>query len=125
MDLHMTYNGGAYNSPNDCYFGNCKNPFSPLDWGVIGDTTDNPVLDLDDISGTGPENINMGSPSSGTYTVVVHDYPSSSFPGGNSVTVTIFLGGAQVWTDTRVISGEDTYTEFAEINYPSATVTPL
>ena len=125
MDLHMTYNGGAYNSSNDCYFANCKNLFSPLDWGVIGDTTDNPVLDLDDISGTGPENINMGSPSSGSYTVVVHDYPGSSFPGANSVTVTIFLGGSQVWTDTRVISGEDTYTEFAEINYPSATVTPL
>ena len=125
MDLHMTYNGGAYNSSNDCYFANCKSLSMPLDWGVVGDTTDNPLLDLDDISGIGPENINMESPSNGTYTVVVHDYPSSSFTGGNDVTVTIFLGGAQVWTGTKTISGEDTFTEFAEINYPSATVTPL
>jgi hypothetical protein len=125
MDLHMTINGGNYSSPQDCYFGNCKSLISPLDWGTIGDTTDNPLLDLDDIAGTGPENINMESPSNATYKVVVHDYPSSSFTGANDVTVTIFLGGAQVWTGTKTISGEDTYTEFAQINYPSATVTPL
>ena len=123
MDLHMTYNGGAYESTNDCYYGNCTY-FAP-DWGTIGNSADDPSLDLDDISGTGPENITMQSPSNATYTVVVHDFPSSVFSGGNSVTVTIFLGGAQVWSDTRVISGEGSYTPFAEINYPSATVTPL
>lgn len=123
MDLHMVYNNGGYNTTNDCYYSNCQS--SPPDWGVIGDPSDDPSLDQDDVGGTGPENITMASPSSGTYTVVVHDFPGSSYTPGNSVTVVIFLGGVQVWSDTRTISGEDTFTPFAEISYPSATVTPL
>jgi hypothetical protein len=123
MDLHMTINNGAYESTDDCYYGNCT--WITPDWGVIGSATDDPSLDQDDILGTGPENITMQNPSSATYTVVVHDYPSSVVTGGNDVTVVIFLGGVQVWSDTRTISGEGTYTPFAEINYPAATVTPL
>ena len=124
MDLHLTINNGAYNSGDDCYYANCSF-FATIDWGVQGNTADNPSLDQDDISGTGPENITLQSPVNATYTVVVHDFPGSTFQGANDVTVVIFLGGAQVWSDTRTISGEDTFTPFAEINYPAATVTPL
>lgn len=123
MDLHLLYNNGSYNSNNDCYYANC--PGGGPDWGQSGNTADNPSLDQDDIGGIGPENTTIQTPYSGTYTVVVHDYPGSTFTGGNAVTVVIFLGGVQVWSDTRTISGEDTYTHFAEISYPSMTVTPL
>ena len=91
----------------------------------MGDTTDARSLGMDDISGTGPENITLQSPASGTYTVYVHDYPGSVYSSGNDVTVSIFLGGAMVWSDTRTISVEDSYTAFAEISYPSAVVTSL
>ena len=123
MDLHMTYNNGSYTSTNDCYYGNCTG--GGPDWGAVGVTGDNPSLDQDDIPGTGPENITMQSPSNATYRVVVHDYPGSIYQGANDVTVVIFLGGVQVWSDTRAISGEDTYTPFAEITYPGGVVTPL
>jgi hypothetical protein len=123
MDLHLLYNNGSYNSNNDCYYANC--PGGGPDWGQSGNTSDNPSLDQDDIGGVGPENTTIQTPYSGTYTVVVHDYPGSAFQSGNDVTVAIFLGGVQVWSDTRTISGEDTYTHFAEISYPSMTVTPL
>ena len=97
-----------------------------LDWGQGGYAGDDPSLDLDDISGTGPENINVYDPqTSGNYTVVVHDYPGSIYEGANDVTINIYLDGALVWSVTRAISGEDSYTPIAQINWASKTVSPM
>ena len=86
-------------------------------------TSDDPILDFDDISGTGPENINIESPVDGVYTVVVHDYSSSVFDAANAVTVNIYLNGILSWTATRDIEGENTYTTFASIDTSTDTVT--
>ena len=138
MDLHLLTPEGSEDADgdgladglktaDDCYYANCtvSSWAEGLDWGVEGDEIDDPILDLDDISETGPENINIEMPADGEYKIVVHDYPGSVYDAGNPVTVNVYLDGELEWTDTRVISVEDSYTEFGIIDTREGTVTAL
>ena len=70
IDLHLVAQGGHLNSCfEDCHFRNQ----SPR-WGDPLDRSDDPYLDLDDVDGLGPENINLSRPKPGIYQVYVHDY---------------------------------------------------
>ena len=123
MDLHLVKDNGAFESDDDCFYENCipGDQGSILDWGEEGEL-DDPRLDLDDIDGVGPENINIAEPADGLYTVFVHDFPSSLYTGENEVSVRIHLDGEVVYEGVKVISGEDTYTPFAMIEWPSREV---
>lgn len=126
MDLHLIENNAAYDSEGDCYFGNCVSDSGrALDWGQPGILDDNPKLDLDDIDGTGPENINISVPAEGVYTVMIHDYPGSEFYGANTASLRIHLAGEIAFEDTVTIEGEDSRTPVAVINWPAMSVDSL
>lgn len=70
VDLHFKHQlaGDGWSTDADgfdCYFAN-TNP----DWGLAGEVSDNPSLDIDDTNGAGPENVNLARPEVGvTYEV--------------------------------------------------------
>lgn len=103
VDTHLLRPGGTFfDNRSDCYFGN----MSP-DWGTIGDTTDNPFLDVDDTDGQGPENINLTRTAAGDYVVQVH-YWNGFVP--TRATVEVFLDGSSVGSFNHVVNCGDLWT---------------
>lgn len=123
LNLHLVAPAGTLGADTDCHFVNCLAP-AQLDWGVTGDTADNPVLDVNDITGTGPETITLVRPADGQYTVIVHDYPGSVFNSTNGIEVTIETPAGS-WNYVRQINGEDSDNYVLQVQYPGGTVTGM
>ena len=90
VDTHLLRPGTEpwFDFAGDCHYANCTG--GGLDWGAPG-PADDPRLDLDDVEGFGPENINVDRPVPGTYRVGVHLFDGASL-GRASVTVNIYCG---------------------------------
>ena len=106
QDLHMMHlaqSNVMCSEPWDCYFGN-KEPqwFSTSPSG----SGPNPRLDIDDVTGLGPENINIDSPVPGSYRVAIH-YWGGSLATRN--TVRIYLNGVQVGEYRRILRDEQAW----------------
>ena len=106
MDLHLLHpNAGASSSASswgnttwDCHF-RTRLP----SWGA-GAQAD-PSLDRDDISGQGPENTRINTPSrSFIYTVGVHMYSFAATPNAVTSTLKVYCGGQLMTTRTRTMS---------------------
>ncbi|MCA9542919.1 MAG: choice-of-anchor D domain-containing protein [Myxococcales bacterium] len=122
VDLHLLHPLGQRwsQAPLDCYFAN-KNP----DWGPPGAVA-NPSLDIDDVNGAGPENINLDEPENtaslgAPYRVGVHYYRSESFLvgdyGTSAVTLRIYLGGQLIDEFERDLVVTDNFWTVAGIEW--------
>lgn len=119
MDLHFMQtsianffdygsNGANANcsKAKDCFYV-CPTP----GWGG-GGTADNPRLDIDNIQGFGPENINLDEPFNGTFPIAVHfwcDMPqvqgyNGPHTGPSTATVRLYIDGVLVRTWTRELT---------------------
>jgi len=92
LDLHLLRpTTGVMFSGTDCYFGNCKAENTSnlgLEWGATG-AAGNPVLDVDDTEGYGPENIYLASGAeSGQYRIIIDNWDGTV---GEIATVRIYL----------------------------------
>lgn len=76
-----------FHEPYDSYWFN-KYP----DWGAIGSGDDNATLDLDDIDGFGPENVNLRVPEAVDYWVGAHYWEDNSF-GESVATARLYILG--------------------------------
>lgn len=127
LDFHLRKGPNAnYCGNSGCYYANCKASFaSHLEWdGVAGRSAGDPSLDVDDLSGYGPENINIDAPSDDTYTVGVHFYSGSQ---ATIATVKIFVNGALRDEYAREITSSKDFWEVAQVQWQngSAVVTPV
>jgi len=116
MDLHLIKGTGPYCSDESCYWANCKATSSSFpDWdGVSGRTAGDPSLDVDDLSGYGPENINVDLPIDSTYTTAVHFFSGSQ---STFSTVKIFVNGGLAYESSRQTSNDDDFWEVAQIQW--------
>jgi hypothetical protein len=129
LDLHFLNPAGSvdpdgpagwFSTPNDCHWAN-RTP----NWGDAASTADNPSLDLDDVSGYGPENLSLAAPAAGTYTVGVHYYCDHGL-GPSLATVRIFCGGVLAAELADVdLSNTGRLWQAATIQWPGCTVTEL
>ncbi|MBI5485846.1 MAG: hypothetical protein HY905_00790 [Deltaproteobacteria bacterium] len=91
VDLHLLHPAAtSWISGLDCYYANCNASYGAvLEWDAPG-AEDNPRLDLDDVEGHGPENINIDDPVVGSeYLVGVHYYDEAGW-GPSQVYVRIY-----------------------------------
>jgi hypothetical protein len=120
VDLHLLDQGGTYaDAPGDCYYSN-KTP----DWGDPGPAND-PTLDIDDVDGYGPENINIAEPRDGsTYRVLVHYYDDDGM-GATNATIRIYLNGTLQYESVKVLSATDKVWDVATISWPTGEITEI
>ena len=126
LDIHLIHESSCSGSdcfavaPTDCFF---QNPFP--DWGPAG-TVGNPSLDLDEIQGFGPENVNVDDPELGdqTYRVVVNYYADRG-EGASTATVRIYLQGSLAYEGSQSLGDTGDNWDVAEISWPSGLVTEL
>jgi hypothetical protein len=122
MDLHLLHpNAGPSSSAGswgtstwDCNF----RTRTPTNWGS---TAENPSLDRDDITGQGPENTRINTPSHAfAYTVGVHMYSWSASPNPVTSTLKVYCGGQLITTQTRTMSTVDDMWVVGTIDFNAA-----
>lgn len=119
LELHLVQEGGRINdSTSDCTWFTCVS-HSP-DWGIAGDTTDDPRKDIDDTGPFGPENIFLDAAPAGTYHIYA-EYWGSGEPGDATTAITI--REATVAEVTAHLAVHDVW-YVGTVDFPSGTFTP-
>ncbi len=107
-----TYLDMEWNTGNSCYYANCKASGYNINWYDNADN--NPVLTIDDMQGSGPEVIEIADflPTTGYYTVGIHNYSLDPFA---IATLKVYCKGYLVDTITTDEIARTRFLEIADI----------
>jgi hypothetical protein len=122
IDLHLLRPGGIMDSSNDCFYGNCQG--TPLEWGAAGPAGD-PILDVDDTNGYGPENIFIVSGAeAGEYRIVIHNYDESP---GTRATVRLYFDDVEAarYTSLTLDAPSRIYWDVAKVRITTKQITAV
>lgn len=121
-ELHLIRPGGQINDQTnltDCTWTTCI--YSSPDWGVQGDSSDDPRKDVDDVGDYGPENIYLSGPEEGQYVVMVEHWGTGS-PESDGMVIFNVSG------KTLVVRHDDLVPQWVwtagTIDWPAGLVTP-
>lgn len=89
LDAHLVRGDAQLCSSLDCFPQTCVGP-QRVDWDGNGPTPGDPVADVDDTQGFGPENINVAAALEGEYDVGVFAYTTAGADAGANATLTSF-----------------------------------
>lgn len=123
IDLHVVRNNHSalFLAPDDCYYQN-RTP----DWGVLTDSSDDPELQRDALTGYGPEVFGYVNPVNGTYRV--HAYFQNTLAATNpasTVTVRVYQYGVLKAETSRTLTVEQEIWKVLDIDWPTGAVTVL
>lgn len=122
LDLHLVRAGGdVFTHEDDCYFSN-REPQQTVDeplWSVLPE--ENPVLDVDDNRGYGPENLNIVAPAPNSqWQVLVHYWnKQTDLDPRTTATVRVFVYGVQTMEITRTFEDEEFMWQALDITWPA------
>lgn len=115
LDLHYLHPQGIWDEhPWDIFW---RNPRG--DWGVQGDSSDDPSLDLDDTNGAGPENITHSGLEPVTYNIGAFYYASGTL-GASYVTLKVYTNGTLAFEhQDKYLPHDGTFWHAAQLTWPS------
>ena len=122
LDLHLVRAGGqVFTHEDDCYFSN-REPAQSTDeplWSVVSE--ENPVLDVDDSRGYGPENLNVVAPAANSqWRVLVHYWnKQTDLDPRTRATVRVFVYGVQTMEISRTFQDEEFLWQALDITWPA------
>jgi hypothetical protein len=123
LDLHVlrTPTSTLGQSPDDCFFQN-RAP----DWGVMGDSSDDPLLSRDALVGYGPEVFGYVNPVAGTYRVAVQLASTHlSTTPASAATVRFYVYGVEQAELKKTLSTEGEVWNVADLSWPSGAIQAL
>lgn len=121
LDLHLLEGDAELYSELDCYWDN-RTP----DFGIPGDSNDDPRFTRESLKGYGPEEIVFPKPSGGKYKVVVEFAKANgATKPATTATVQVKVFGILEAQSTKVLSKPGEVWEVLEIDWPSAILTPI
>ncbi len=121
VDLHLLGpNGQLWTCEGDCYFSNPQ-----PNWGDPNDFVDDPFLDVDDVDGFGPENINLETPAPGTYRVVVQYWDDHGGDVPESVVEVLSFGQVVGRYGPRRTADTNDVWQVVDIDWPGLALRPV
>jgi uncharacterized protein YfaP (DUF2135 family) len=123
LELHLLRAPRALNSStDDCTWFTCMAP-TGLDWGVVGDGTDNPRKDIDNTGSFGPENIFLDRAAAGTYYVMVEHWSRSGDP--STADIDVIIRERSVARLRRTMFARQFVWNVGTITFPEGRFTPV
>ncbi len=121
LDLHVLENDAPLYSSGDCYWAN-PNP----DFGVFGDSTDDPIMTHESLKGFGPERVIFPKPAGGTYRVqVVFDSAKGAPDPATKAIVRVYVFGILRAEVTKELGTPSQVWDVLAIEWPSAVLTTI